>query len=28
VPALFVPSYGALLAAHYALPVADSLEVR
>ncbi|MDQ3538042.1 MAG: hypothetical protein M3415_04485 [Actinomycetota bacterium] len=28
VPALVLPSYGALLAAHYVLPVADSLEGR
>ena len=28
VPALFLPSYGPLLAAHYALPLADSLEGR
>ncbi|MBA2730345.1 MAG: hypothetical protein H0U48_06305 [Euzebyaceae bacterium] len=28
VPALLLPSYGALLAAHYVLPVADSLEGR
>lgn len=27
-PALFLPSYGALLAAHYVLAVADSLEVK